>query len=105
MIKKNKIRLIVNTHRSYSPNFLFLKKIFEKNKEKPSTIFINSPSAGMGNMVPHFLILPISFLIQNKSVVGKIDKTGTINPRGKNFKDPGGHGIISFHKNKNYFLI
>ena len=44
------------------------------------------------------------FNTKPKSVVGKIDKTGTINPRGKNFKDPGGHGIISFHKNKKLFF-
>ena len=44
------------------------------------------------------------FNTKPKSVVGKIDKTGTINLRGKNFKDPGGHGIISFHKIKNYFF-
>lgn len=105
IIKKNKIRLIVNTHRTYSPNFLFLKKIFEKNKENPSTIFINSPSAGMGNMGSTFFDLAYLFFnTKPKSVVGKIDKTGTINPRGKNYKDPGGHGIISFHKNKKLFF-
>ena len=105
MIKKNKIRLVVNTHRSYSPNFLFLKKIFEKNKEKPSTIFINSPSAGIGNMGSTFFDIAYFFFnTKPKSIVGKIDKTGTINPRGKNFKDPGGHGIISFHKNKKLFF-
>ena len=32
-IKKNKIRLIVNTHRSYSPNFKAIKNIFKIRNE------------------------------------------------------------------------
>jgi hypothetical protein len=105
IVKKNKIKLIVNTHRSYSPNFLFLKKIFKKNKEQPTSIFINSPSAGMGNMGSTFFDLGFFFFNEKpKSVVGNIDKTGTINPRGNNFKDPGGHGIVTFHNNKKLFF-
>ena len=105
IVKKNKIKLIVNTHRSYSPNFLFLKKIFEKNKEQPTSIFINSPSAGMGNMGSTFFDLGFFFFNEKpKSVVGSIDNTGTINPRGNNFKDPGGHGIVIFYKNKKLFF-
>tara|TARA_B100000029_G_C17605918_1_gene967378 strand:- start:3475 stop:4488 length:1014 start_codon:yes stop_codon:yes gene_type:complete len=105
IIKRKKIKLIVNTHRSFSPNFLMLKKIFKKYKETPSTIFINSPSAGLGNMGSTFFDLGFFFFNEKpKSVVGNIDKTGTINPRGKNFKDPGGHGIISFYNNKKLFF-
>ena len=48
--------MLINTHRSYSPNFLFLKNIFDKHKEKPTKIFINSPSAGLGNMGSTFSI-------------------------------------------------
>ena len=105
IVKKNRIKLIVNTHRSYSPNFLFLKKIFKKNKEQPTSIFINSPSAGMGNMGSTFFDLGFFFFNEKpSSVVGNIDKTGTINPRGKNFKDPGGHGIVTFNNNKKLFF-
>lgn len=105
IIKKNKIRLIVNTHRSYSPNFIFLKNIFKIRNEKPSSIFINSPSAGLGNMGSTFFDLGFFFFNERpESVVGNIDKTGTINPRGPNFKDPGGFGIIRFKKNKKIFF-
>jgi len=105
IIKRKKIKLIVNTHRSFSPNFLMLKKIFKKHKENPSTIFINSPSAGLGNMGSTFFDLSFLFFHEKpKSVIGNIDKTGTTNPRGKNFKDPGGHGIISFRNNKKLFF-
>ena len=64
--KKNKIRLLINTHRSYSPNFLFLKKIFDKYQEKPTKIFINSPSAGLGNMGSTFFDLGLFFLMKNQ---------------------------------------
>lgn len=105
IVKKKKIRLIVNTHRSFSPNFLMVNQLFNKYKEKPSTIFINSPSAGLGNMGSTFFDLGFHFFKQKpNSVVGNIDKTGTVNPRGKMFKDPGGHGIIYFNNNKKLFF-
>ena len=103
--KKKKVRLIVNTHRSFSPNFLMVKNLFKKHKEKPSTIFINSPSAGLGNMGSTFFDLGFYFFNEKaQSISGDIDKTGTINPRGKVFKDPGGHGTIYFKNNKKLFF-
>tara|TARA_Y100000816_G_C26083898_1_gene571672 strand:- start:128 stop:1141 length:1014 start_codon:yes stop_codon:yes gene_type:complete len=105
IIKKNNVKLIVNTHRSFSPNFLMVKEVFKKYKENPTSVFINSPSAGLGNMGSTFFDLGFFFLNEKpKSVVGWIDKTGTINPRGKKFKDPGGYGIINFHNNKKLFF-
>ena len=95
----------MNTHRSFSPNFLMVNKLFNKYKEKPSTIFVNSPSAGLGNMGSTFFDLGFHFFKEKpNSVVGSIDKTGTINPRGKIFQDPGGHGIIYFNDNKKLFF-
>lgn len=105
ILKNKKIKLLVNTHRSFSPNFLMIKKIFKKYKESPSSIFINSPSAGLGNMGSTFFDLGFFFFNEKpKSVIGTIDKTGTINPRGSKFKDPGGHGIITFNNNKKLFF-
>ena len=37
-------------------------------------------------------------------IFGDIDKKGTINPRGKKFKDPGGYGVVQFNKNKKLFF-
>jgi len=105
VIKKNKIKLIVNTHRSFSPNFLMVKNVFKKYKENPSAIFVNSPSAGLGNMGSNFFDLGFFFFNEKpKSAVGWIDKTGTVSPRGKHFKDPGGYGIINFNNNKKLFF-
>ena len=105
IVKKNKIKLIVNTHRSFSPNFLMVKELFKKYNEKPYSMFINSPSAGLGNMGSTFFDLGLFFFNENPlSVTGWIDKTGTINPRGKKFKDPGGHGVLNFNNNKKLFF-
>ena len=104
-IKKNKIRLIVNTHRSFSPNFTAIKNIFKIRKEKPSSIFINSPSAGLGNMGSTFFDLGFFFFNEKPdSVIGTVDKTGTVNPRGANFQDPGGFGILRFKNDKKLFF-
>ncbi len=103
--KKYKIRLMINTHRSYSPNFLFLKSIFNKHQENPTKIFINSPSAGLGNMGSTFFDLGLLYFNEKpKKIFGIIDKTETINPRGKEYKDPGGYGTIVFENNKKLFF-
>jgi len=103
--KRHKIRLLINTHRSYSPNFLFLKNIFNKHKEKPTKIFINSPSAGLGNMGSTFFDLGLLFFNEKpKKIFGIIDKTGTTNPRGKEFYDPGGYGTIIFDNKRKLFF-
>ena len=105
LAKKFKIRLIVNTHRTFSPNFLNIKKIMKKYNENPSSIYINSPSAGLGNMGSTFFDLGNFFFnAKAKSVISWIDKTNTPNPRGKEFKDPGGYGIINYVGNKKLFF-
>ena len=82
--KKNKIRLLINTHRSYSPNFLFLKNIFDKYQEKPTKIFINSPQLVLVIWVLLFFDIGLFFFNEKpKKIFGIIDKTGTVNPRGK----------------------
>jgi len=97
IIKKNNIRLIVNTHRTYSPNWLDIKKFFDRKFEQPTHISINSPSAGLGNMGTTFFDVAKLFYKEKAiSVTSWIDKTNTINPRG--------YGIINFKKNKKLFF-
>ncbi len=106
LINKNKKkRILVNTFRSLSPNFKKIKKIFLKKKEIITHISIISPSAGLGNMGSIFFDLCNYFLDEKTiSVSCQIDKTGTINPRGKQFKDPGGYGIVKYDNNKKVFF-
>ena len=105
LTKKKKIKLSVNNHRSLSPNYLNIKKFIEKKKEKVTHMFINSPSAGLGNMGSSFFDLGKFFFNKKpKKIVCWIDKTGTVNPRGKRFPDPGGHGIIHYSHNEKIFF-
>lgn len=104
-VKKNKIRLIINTHRTFSPNYVMIKNLFSKKKEKITSIIVNSPSAGLGNMGSTFFDFGFYFFETHPiSVFGSIDKTRTLNPRGKEFRDPGGYGIINFNQNKKLFF-
>ena len=51
-----------------------------------------------------FFDIGFFFLDSNPlSIVGNIDDTRTINPRGKQFKDPGGYGMINFKNKKMFF--
>ena len=105
LVKKNRIRLIVNTHRTFSPNYIMVKNLFLKKKEKITSFVVNSPSAGLGNMGSTFFDIGLFFLnSEPRSVVGEIDSTNTTNPRGKKFKDPGGFGIVKFKDNKKMFF-
>ena len=105
LAKIYKKKLLVNTHRTLSPNFLAVKNFFKKNKEVPTSIFINSPSAGLGNMGSTFFDIGYFFLDKKPiSIFSKIDKSNTINPRGRQFKDPGGYGIINFARGKKLFF-
>jgi predicted dehydrogenase len=58
-------------------------------------IYFNCGSTGLGNFAIHFFDT-IRYLTDSEPewVVGFIDKTGTPNPRGKQYADPGGYGII-----------
>ena len=103
-LKKRK-RIFVNTFRTISPNFKRIKKFFKSQNEKVTQVFINSPSAGLGNMGSIFFDLS-NYFINDKpiSVSSWIDQTGTISPRGKQFKDPGGYGVIRYKNYKKVFF-
>ena len=105
IIKNKKKRVYVNTFRTISPNFKLVKNLFMKKNENISHIFINSPSAGLGNMGSIFFDLGNYFISEKAfSVTSWIDKTGTVSPRGKMFKDPGGYGIVRYKKDKKVFF-
>jgi predicted dehydrogenase len=105
IVKQSRVRLVVNTHRTFSPNYKMVKNIFKQKREKITSFYVNSPSAGLGNMGSTFFDLGLFFLGSKPlSIVGKIDKSNTINPRGKKFKDPGGCGVIFFKDYEKLFF-
>ena len=102
---KKKKRVIVNTFRTLSPNFKKIRNIFKKQKEKISYVSISSPSAGLGNMGSIFFDLSNYFIGSEPLFVNCfIDKKGTINPRGKQFKDPGGYGVVRYNNDAKTFF-
>tara|TARA_Y200000002_G_scaffold382975_1_gene402348 strand:+ start:5927 stop:6925 length:999 start_codon:yes stop_codon:yes gene_type:complete len=105
LIDKTDKRLLVNTHRSYSKNFLMIKNFFKNKDEKISHIFINSPAAGIGNMGSTFFDI-VQFFIEKKpdTIYANLDKSKTPNPRGKIFKDPGAFGIINYKDQAKVFF-
>ncbi len=104
-VKKYKKKVLVNTFRSMSENFYKIKKIFKKHNEEIKSIYINSPSAGIGNMGSVFFDLCNYFLgDQVKKIYGILDKTNTPNPRGKKYKDPGCKGFLEYKENKRVFF-
>lgn len=104
-VKKYKKRIMINTFRSMSKNFQEVKQIFKRYNEEIKSVIINSPSAGIGNMGSTFFDLCNYFINEKpKEIFGNLDKTNTINPRGKIFKDPGCRGYIEYKKNKRVFF-
>ena len=92
---------MINSYRPLLQNFIQIKKILKKNNEDAKSIIINSPFAGIGNMGSIFFDLALYFF-QEKPLLAycKIKKSTIPNPRGQEFQDPGGYGIITFKKNK-----
>ncbi len=106
LIKKNKNKkVIVNTFRTLSPNFKKIKNFFTKKDEKITHISINSPSAGLGNMGSIFFDLSNYFINSDPLFVNCfIDRKQTVNPRGKQYKDPGGYGVVRYKNNEKVFF-
>ena len=105
LIKKYKKRLLINSYRPYLKNYNQIKTIAKKNNEDFKSVNINSPLAGLGNMGSIFFDLGIFYLGKKvDTIFCKVDKSNTPNPRGKNFKDPGGYGLIKFDDNKRFLF-
>jgi predicted dehydrogenase len=101
LAKLYKKKITINSYRPLLKNFYQIKNFTKKINEEIKNFTIMSPSAGLGNMGSVFFDLGIFFLEQKpKSVYCKIDDKNTPSPRGKQFKDPGGYGIINFDKKK-----
>lgn len=96
--ERNKTRLSVNHIRRWSHNYLNLKKLIEDGTiGEIRHLYFNCGSTGLGNFAIHFFDLARMLTgSEPEWVIGMIDKVGTPNPRGKQFCDPGGYGIVHF---------
>ncbi len=68
-------------------------------------IYFSCGSTGLGNFVGHFFDT-MRYLTDSEPdwVIGFLDKSGTINPRGAQFKDPAGYGIVQFKNGTRCFI-
>jgi len=104
--RKNKTRLAVNHIRRWSSNYARLKDLINKGDIGDLRhLYFSCGSTGIGNFAIHFFDTA-RYLTDSEPewIMGFLDTSGTLNPRGKSFVDPGGYGIIQF-KNKTRFFI
>ena len=103
---KYKSRLAVNHIRRWSPNHKNLKRtISEGVIGDLRHIYFHCGSTGLGNLGIHaFDNMRFYTNSEVEWVIGFTDKTGTPNPRGPQFLDPGGYGILHFQNGVRAFI-
>ncbi len=103
---KNNTRLAVNHIKRQSADYKKLKELIKSGLiGELRHIYFSCGSTGLGNFAIHFFDIA-RYLTDSEPewTVGFIDKTGTPNPRGAHFADPGGYGIIMFKNGVRFFL-
>ena len=91
-------RLAVNHVRRWSVDYARIKALIALGGiGRLRHIYFSCGSTGLGNFVSHaFDTMRWFFDCEPVSVTAWIDQTGTANPRGESFTDPGGHGVVLF---------
>ena len=102
----NHSRLSINHIRRWSENYKKLKKEIENGLIGDIRhIYFNCGSTGLGNFAIHFIDTARMLTGSDPDwVIGLIDKTNTPNPRGKQFYDPGGYGIVHFNNGVRMYI-
>lgn len=104
--ERNRTRLAINHIRRWSTNYGRLHQMLgEGIIGDVRHLYFSCGSTGLGNFAIHFFDTA-RFLTGSEPewALGFIDKTGTPNPRGAQFSDPGGYGIIQFKNGVRFFL-
>lgn len=104
--RKNGTRLAVNHIRRWSPTYSRLRQLLSEDIIGDLRhIYFNCGSTGLGNFAIHFFDTA-RYLTNSEPdwIIGFIDKTGTPNPRGQQFVDPGGYGIVHFENGTRFFV-
>jgi predicted dehydrogenase len=91
-------RVAVNHVKRWSADYARLKALLAGNViGRLRHISFSSGSTGLGNFVTHaFDLMRYLFDAEAVSASGWLDRTGTPNPRGAAFVDPGGFGVVVF---------
>jgi predicted dehydrogenase len=104
--RKNDTRLAVNHIRRWSSNYSRLKELISNGIiGEIRHLYFSCGSTGIGNFAIHFFDTA-RYLTDSEPdwIIGFLDKTGTPNPRGISFVDPGGYGVIRFRNGCRFFL-
>lgn len=99
-------RLAINHIRRWSSNYSRLKQMIQGGIIGDIRhIYFGCGSTGLGNFAIHFFDT-IRYLTDSEPewVIGFTDKTGTPNPRGSQYADPGGYGIIQMKDGTRCFI-
>jgi predicted dehydrogenase len=94
--KKNGVKLIVNHARRWTEDYIRLKEKLSQNLIGKIESYMFSMGGGqLGCNATHFIDL-ICFLSNEKvsSVIGFLNDENIPNPRGQQFKDPGGYALM-----------
>jgi len=103
---KNNTRLAVNHIRRWSSNYQRLKEMTKSGIiGNIRHLYFNCGSTGLGNFAIHFFDTA-RYLTDSEPewVSGYIDKSETPNPRGKQYVDPGGYGIVRFKDGTRFYV-
>jgi predicted dehydrogenase len=99
-------RLAVNHIRRWSTNYLRLRDLLRSGViGEPRHFYFSCGSTGLGNFAIHFCDA-VRFLAGSEpaSATGFLDRAGTPNPRGIQFRDPGGYGIFTLENGTRFFV-
>jgi len=100
------IPLTVNTFRHFCANHLQVRDLIRSEQfGEPRHVAVHSASTGLGNMGSVFFDL-MNFFIESPPVMitGSIDQTGTPSPRGPQYRDPAGFGMVMYENGCRGFL-
>jgi len=103
---ENNVRLAVNHLRRWVPSYVKLKKLLDEGVIGEIRHATFEMAGGqLASIGGHFFDL-IRFLTgkEPNTILGFIDKTGTPNPRGSQYSDPGGYGLLWMENNIKVFF-
>jgi len=106
LAQKSGCLFVVNHLRRFSPNYHQLKQLIGNGViGKIAHMYAQVGSVGLGNEGTHIIDKMRYFSDSEVAwVIGFLDQTGTPNPRGPQYKDPGGWGMMQFKNGTRAFI-
>lgn len=105
-VARSSARVVVNHVRRWSADYRRLKSLIDEGAiGRLRHIYFDCGSTGLGNFATHvFDVMRWFFGAEAVAATGWIDRTATPNPRGRDFVDPGGFGIVTFAGGQRGFI-